>query len=457
MTTPDAIQLKIKDRLINNIRPNTLGLFDIFTEKRADKTIVVVNLAGGTSTPYYIRTYGRSEKGCYLRIGTSAQPMTEQLIEDTIARRQKISLATTLSPNQRLTFEQLKIYYQEHGLLLNDKFADTLDMRLATGEYNYLAYLLADQNGASLRFAKYKGTDKTALAEYEEYGYRCLITATHRLLDRLTAENKTYAKITYPFRVEKNMVDKSALREAVINAIVHNDYSLAEPAVEMFDDRITVTSAGGLVRDMSREEFFAGRSLPRNRELMRVFRDVELVERLGSGMKRMLGAYDRTIFDFSPSFLVVTLPVEKESDTTNAEGKSDGSEKSSVESSVQSSVESRVESRVENEVERESEAESKVESRVKDPEKSSSIRTSSVENEAESGIENKEKGSSVKSKVESKVEILQLMEANPTITAQEIAEALGLSLSSIEKSIRKLRESGMIHRVGPNKGGHWKI
>ena len=416
VTSPDAIQLKIKDRLVNNIRPNILGLFDIFTEECAGKTVVVVNLAGGTGTPYYIRAFGRSEKGCYIRVGSSAQPMTEQLIEDMIARRQKVSLATTLSPNQRLSFEQLKIYYQEHGLALNDKFADSLDMRLASGEYNYLAYLLADQNGASIRFAKYKGTDKTVLIENEEYGYRCLITATHRLLDRLVAENKTFAQITYPFRVEKNMVDKSALREAVINAIVHNDYALTEPVVEIYDDRITITSGGGLVPGLSREDFFAGRSLPRNRELMRVFRDVELVERLGSGMKRMLGAYDRSIFEFSPSFLIVSLQIAPLPDNE--------------ESSVESSAESRVESSAETN---------------KLPE--------AVEKTVGKSVE-KRRG---QSSVERSVEILRLMALNPTVTARDIARMLDISLRGVEKNIRTLRESGKIRRVGSNKGGRWEV
>jgi predicted HTH transcriptional regulator len=52
---PDEIQLQIKDRLTNNIRPGMMGLFDIFTEQHDDKFVVVINLAGGTATPYYIK------------------------------------------------------------------------------------------------------------------------------------------------------------------------------------------------------------------------------------------------------------------------------------------------------------------------------------------------------------------------------------------------------------------
>jgi len=88
-------------------------------------------------------------------------------------------------------------------------------------------------------------------------------------------------------------------------------YTKGVPLVEIYTDRIVVTSCGGLVPDLSEEDFFKCRSMPRNRELMRVFRDMELVEQIGSGMSRILKAYDRSIFEISPSFTVVTFPFEE--------------------------------------------------------------------------------------------------------------------------------------------------
>ena len=119
------------------------------------------------------------------------------------------------------------------------------------------------------------------------------------------------------------MIDKVALREAVINAIIHNDYSREIPPVfEIYSDRLTVTSYGGLVSGLSQADFFNCGSMPRNRELMRVFRDVGLVEQLGSGMTRILKAYDESIFEFTPNFLVITFPFEE--DFTVSNGTDDG-------------------------------------------------------------------------------------------------------------------------------------
>jgi predicted HTH transcriptional regulator len=233
------------------------------------------------------------------------------MIEELLSKRQKLTLQTMLSPRQSLTFKQLAIYYEEKNLAPTERFLESLELRQSSGEFNYAAYLLADENGNSVKIAVYAGPDKVDLLETREYGNRCLITATQRILDRLDSENRTFAMITAKNRLEKERVNSIALKEIVINAIVHNDYTKGVPLVEIFTDRVVVTSCGGLVEGLSEEDFFKCRSMPRNRELMRVFRDLELVEQIGSGMSRILKAYDRSIFEFSPSFTIVTLPYEE--------------------------------------------------------------------------------------------------------------------------------------------------
>ena len=307
----DAEQLRIVDRIRNNIRPQTLGLFDVVLTKLEGKDIIRVIVSCGQQRPYYIRRKGMTDEGCFIRVGSSAQPMTEQMIEELIAKRQQITLQSMISPRQNLSFKQLSIYYQERNLEPTEQFLESLELRQSSGVYNYAAYLLADENGVSVKIAVYAGTDKVDLLETREYGNRCLINATYRILDRLDSENRTFAKITAKNRLEKERVNSIALKEAVINAIVHNDYTKGVPLVEIYSDKLVVTSCGGLVADLSEEDFFKCRSMPRNRELMRVFRDMELVEQIGSGMSRILNAYDRSVFELTPSFTIVTFPFEE--------------------------------------------------------------------------------------------------------------------------------------------------
>jgi hypothetical protein len=83
---------------------------------------------------------------------------------------------------QALTFKQLCIYYEEKNLEPTEQFLESLDLRQSGGEFNYVAYLLADENGVSIKVAAYAGTDKVNLLETREYGNRCIITATQRIL-----------------------------------------------------------------------------------------------------------------------------------------------------------------------------------------------------------------------------------------------------------------------------------
>ncbi|AKL98286.1 RNA-binding domain-containing protein [Endomicrobium proavitum] len=308
----DKLQLKIKDRLKDNVRPSIMGLFDIFTQEINGKTIVIVNIASGAETPYYIKQKGRSEAGCFIRIGSSSQPMTEEMIHKLMMKRHPISLRNLPSRNQELTFTQLAIYYAGKNKTLNKNFAKTLDFYTDDKEYNQVAYLFADENRVSIHLAKWAGKDKTNLIQNEEYGDQCLITALNRVLDRLDVENITQARKGFPYRIEKKYIDSDVLKEAVINAFVHNDYSQGDtPIFEIYDDRFEITTYGDLFDWIPKEDFFAGSSKPRNPEIMRVFKDIELVEHLGSGIPHIVKLYGKGIFHFSKIITRMSLKFDK--------------------------------------------------------------------------------------------------------------------------------------------------
>lgn len=73
-----------------------------------------------------------------------------------------------------------------------------------------------------------------------------------------------------------------------------------------------IVSSGGLPYGLTQEEFLQGKSVPRNQEIMRIFKDMNLVEQLGSGVKRILNVYDKSVFQFSPNFLTVSFVYNEE-------------------------------------------------------------------------------------------------------------------------------------------------
>ena len=394
----DAIQLKVKDRLKNNIQPSCLGLFDVIHETRDGKDVIKIIVASGAEKPYHLRKFGMSEKGCFIRIGSASEPMPLKMIEEFFARRTRNSITRIRSPRQDLSFEQLKIYYQEAGLSLGDKFVANLELLAEDGEYNYAAYLLADENGNSVQVAKYAGTDRVDLVESKEYGFCCLVKTCKQVLDRLEGvENRTITKITSRERINRSLWNRVALREAIINAVIHNDYTTElVPKFEIFADRLEMTSAGYIHPGEERKDFFAGYSIPRNKTLMRVFKDLDMVEYLGSGMPRILKAYSRDTYIFSSRFIRTVFPIDQVALTMEREG----SEKTS-------------------------------ESRLGDK-----LGDKLGENERT---------------------VLLLLAKNRKASIASVAAVTGLSTTGVEKIISRLKGKGVLKRIGPAKGGYWEV
>lgn len=305
----DLLQRIIKDRIKDNIMPSTLGLYDVIVLENDNKKYIKVIVAKGNEKPYYLKGMGMTPDSCFIRVGSSIQSMSNEMINNEFSKRTRNSLKNIVSPKQDLTFSQLKIYYEEKGFAINNNFLRQLDLYTDDGKYNYNAYLLADNNTISIRYGKYDGINSVDLIENEDFGNCCLIKATKNILNKLNIENKTFTKIEYPERKEIKMYDYIAVREAVVNAIVHNDWSNEySPKFEMFTDRLVISSNGGIQDSTTKEEFLEGFSLPKNKELMKVFNDLDLVEQMGTGIIRILQSYNKDSFEFFPNFIRVTFP-----------------------------------------------------------------------------------------------------------------------------------------------------
>ena len=137
----DGDMLKIKDRIRTGISPSPMGLFDVKVEEIDNIPVIKIFIASGSEKPYYKTRDGLSEKGCFIRVGTAAEPMTNEQIEDLFARRVHNSLKNVVSPRQDLTFAQLKIYYTEKGFQLNDNFIRIVIINVVTCAVNRYRFI----------------------------------------------------------------------------------------------------------------------------------------------------------------------------------------------------------------------------------------------------------------------------------------------------------------------------
>lgn len=305
--------LLIKDRLVDNVLPSCLGLFDVLIEEIDGNKIIKLIVAGGYEKPYYIKKHGLSEQGVFIRIGNISEPLSNHQIDRLSFRRNRKSIVNMKSPKLGLRFEQLHSYYNAAGKTLSDQFAHDLSLKDEDGDFNQVAYLLNDVNNISIQVARYNGVNRYNLIENNEYGYVSLIQATYQVLEKLNLENKAIIQTSAKARKEQDLWDPIALRAAVINAVLFNDYTRdAPPKIEIFNDRIEVASCGGLPQGLSKEEFLHGFPVVRNKELLRVFKDLKLIEQFESRIPRILKTYGKECFCFFDNFLRVVLPSKKE-------------------------------------------------------------------------------------------------------------------------------------------------
>ena len=113
---------------------------------------------------------------------------------------------------------------------------------------------------------------------------------------------------------EKNSIlfNFDCVNEAILNALVHNDWTITEPQISMFRDRLEILSHDGLPSGMTKEQFFDGISKPRNATLMRIFLNMGLTEHTGHGIPTIVEKYGKDVFQIESNYIRCTIPFEKE-------------------------------------------------------------------------------------------------------------------------------------------------
>lgn len=257
----------------------------------------------GTSRPYTV-------KGVVM-VRTGAENRKAPLSE---LRRMILSsgdnLLDTSSYNQDLTFRELCALLRGQGLDAEDdgRLRRSFDLLNSDGRLNYQAQLLSDQNNIPLTVVIFRGTDRTDMAFRRDYSGRSLLTEVSQVLDFVQAQNEVAVDVGPGARRDTGLFDGDAFREAWINACVHNNWiGHMAPAVHIFDDRMEVMSYGSIPYWLSLEDFFAGKSLPVNDALMRVFVQAGLTEHTGHGIPVITAAYGREAFDLSNGMVTVSL------------------------------------------------------------------------------------------------------------------------------------------------------
>lgn len=311
----DETLRNISDVITTQIEPNAIDIVRTELEIHDGLPVIVINVKKGISPLYCIKKYGFSSSGCLIRIGSSCREMSEVQINERYKLRFFNDDLIVSSPTnlKSLSFFTLKNSYLEMGYKLNDyTFETNLKLVNNNGEYNIMAELLSDNNRYSLIFVKFNGLNKASISQRSDYGDKSIIFGYKQLMNRIASENICISNTTVRPRIDTYLFDYDSVNEAIVNAIVHNDWSITEPQVSFFKDRIEILSHGGLPHTLSVDEFYRGISKPRNIRLMKIFSDLDIVDHTGHGVPIIVEKYGRKAFDISNNHIIVTIPFNKE-------------------------------------------------------------------------------------------------------------------------------------------------
>lgn len=309
---PDDVMLKIAGSLRDSICPDVMPFVKICAVQKEEKTVIEVTVEVGTNRPYYLQEKGLKPTGVYVRKGSSSQPLSDEGIRKMILEVSGVSYECCRSMNQNLTFETLQEEMKKRNLEAGPAQMRTLHLVGEDGLYTNLALLLSDQCEHTIKAAVFQGSDKAVFRDRKEFSGSILkqLNEAFQFIDFL---NKTQATFEGLNRIDKRDYPVEAVREALLNCVVHRDYSFSgSTLLNFYDDRLEFVSLGGLVSGISMEAIFMGVSQPRNSNLAAFFYRMKLIESYGTGVGKICRLYEeeqsRPQFDTAKGVFRVILP-----------------------------------------------------------------------------------------------------------------------------------------------------
>ena len=292
ITDCDDVMLRVTNAIRDSIRPDVTLFTETNVEQIDNQPVVVVTIQRGTARPYYLAGKGIRPEGVFVRQGASTVPATDAAILNMIKETSGDCYEDARSLNQQLTFDETAAYFNKKGIAFEDNQKKTLNLIGEDGMYANLALLLADQCCHTIKLAVFEGDKKTVFKERREFSGSLLhqLEDAYEFIDRF---NSTRAEFKGLDRIDMRDYPPEAIRETLLNAIVHRDYSFSgSTLISIFDNRIEFVTIGGLVKGISLNDILLGVSILRNEHLANIFYRLKLIEAYGTGMPKIMVAYD---------------------------------------------------------------------------------------------------------------------------------------------------------------------
>ena len=317
---PESEMEKIGNMIRDGIKPDLTAYTSIERVEDDGKNLIRVSVTRGLKRPYHLTDKGLKPTGVFVRHGVSSVPATDEAIRQMLRESDGTTFDKMRSVNQELTFEYAEKTFQTSQIAFDAVHKRTLGLIDVDGYYTNAALLLSDQCGHIIRCAVYEGTGKNKFKTRKEFS-GSILKQMDDAYSFLSLNNNLRATFDGLRRIDHADYPEEAMREALVNAVVHRDYDYSGSIIiNIYDDRMEFISLGGLVKGLTLADIRGGVSQPRNAVIANVFYRLELIESYGTGIQKILESYAgcgiEPKFAPAPASFVVTLPNRNTAETT---------------------------------------------------------------------------------------------------------------------------------------------
>ncbi|MDU1827996.1 ATP-binding protein [Anaerococcus sp.] len=302
----DEIKLSIENKINDAIKPRPEFKIDIDFENSS----VILTIYEGKNKPYYYHNKA------YKRCDSSDTEVDREELSDLILYGKNLDYEQLISTYQNLSFD----YFDSEAISrmgIDDPNLDLLksfDLYSDKNGFNKAASLISDKNNYNIIDLVKFGSSINDIDFRKTIKNISILQAFNQVIDYY---NQYYKPDLIEGKERKSIerIPYEAFREALANALVHRRWDRdGYVSIGFYNDRIEISSPGGLPNNISEEEYLNRRiSSPRNLIISNIFYRLRYIEKLGTGVYRIKEAYkssnSQAIFDVSENYVTVILPV----------------------------------------------------------------------------------------------------------------------------------------------------
>ena len=284
-------------RITNGIRDAIHPDVTIFIKYMLqDNKVVKITVGEGYYKPYYLKAKGLKPSGVYIRQGSSSVKASPEQIRRMIKESDGDVFEDMRSVEQSLTFRAAEKMFEKYNVEFSERKYRALGITDDSDSlFTNLALILSDQCLHTTKVAVFGNDYNTEFRDSKEFT-GSVFEQLEDAFDYLMLCNKTTATFKGLERMEHSDYPQEAIREALLNAIVHRDYSFSGSIIINVNDKeIEFISIGGLMPGLSPDDIRSGISQPRNKKLAEVFHRLHLIESYGTGIRRIYNLYKNCI------------------------------------------------------------------------------------------------------------------------------------------------------------------